>query len=226
MAGVGQRRGPPGPARRPSRPGAGRAPGRRNTSVTVKWVASAPPARSSTIATSVTRGPAGVRAQCTTTSMLSLTSVFSAASGSPPRRVGQLAHEPQPGQRLAGRPGVDGRVPVTPDDRVSSRGSASRSRTSPTIATSGAMRRNPATSRRRSMAGRSARAGAGLHLGDVRDGDVRLEHLLRHHDPQRRVELGGRARQQRRLARPRRPREHDRQPGPHARPQERGDLGA
>ena len=50
----------------------------------MNWVASAPPARSSTSSTSVTRGPHGVRAQWTTTSMLSDTSVFSAASGSPP----------------------------------------------------------------------------------------------------------------------------------------------
>ena len=49
--------------------------------------------------------------------------------------------------------------PVTPDDSVSSNGSASRSRTSPTIATSGAMRRNPATRRRRSISGRSIRLG-------------------------------------------------------------------
>ncbi len=48
--------------------------------------------------------------------------------------------------------------PLTPDDSVRSSGSASLSRTSPTIATSGAMRRKPATSRRRSTAGRSARA--------------------------------------------------------------------
>ena len=49
--------------------------------------------------------------------------------------------------------------PFTPDERVSSSGRASRSRTSPTMATSGAMRRKPATSRRRSTAARSGRAG-------------------------------------------------------------------
>ena len=114
--------------------------------------------------------------------------------------------------------------PFTPDDSVSSSGSASRSRTSPTMATSGAMRRKPATSRRRSTAGRSAPRGAGLHAGDVRQRDVGLEHLLGDDDPQRRVELGRAARQQRRLARAGRAGEDDRQPGPHARREERGDL--
>ena len=49
--------------------------------------------------------------------------------------------------------------PCTPDDKVNINGMASRSRTSPTMATSGAMRRNPATSRRRSTSLRSGRAG-------------------------------------------------------------------
>ena len=49
--------------------------------------------------------------------------------------------------------------PFTPDESVSNSGRASRSRTSPTIATSGAIRRNPDTNRRRSTAGRSSRAG-------------------------------------------------------------------
>ena len=92
--------------------------------------------------------------------------------------------------------------PLTPDDSVSSSGSASRSRTSPTMATSGAMRRKPATSRRRSTAGRSERAGRVCMLRDVRQRDVGLEDLLGDDDPQRRVELGGAARQQRGLARP------------------------
>ena len=114
--------------------------------------------------------------------------------------------------------------PFTPDDSVSSSGSASRSRTSPTMATSGAMRRKPATRRRRSIAGRSGRAGTGLHARHVRQRDVRFEDLLGDDDPQRRVQLRGAAGEQRGLARPGCARHHDRLPAAHARGEERRRL--
>jgi hypothetical protein len=58
----------------------------------------------------------------------------------------------------------------------------------------------------------------GLHLGHVRHRDVRLELLLGHHDPQTRVELRGRTRQQRRLAAPRGGRRTRSTAGPGRRP--------
>jgi hypothetical protein len=112
--------------------------------------------------------------------------------------------------------------PLTPDDSVSSSGSASgrgpRRRW---------RRRAPCAGTRRPAAagrpGRSARAARVCIAGDVGQRDVGLEDLLGHHDPQGGVELGGAARQQGGLARARRAGEDDREaPGPHAGPQELG----
>ncbi len=218
-------RAPPGPARRPSRPAAWSGPGRRNTSVTVKCVASAPPARSSTIATSVTRGPAAVRAHCTTTSMLSLTSEFSAASGSPPEVSASWQMNRSRVSAWRADPAWMVVYPVTPDDSVRSSGQRLAVAHLADHGHVGGHAQEAGDEPAEVDARPVGAGGAGLHLGHVRHGDVGLEHLLGHHDPQRRVELGRRARQQRRLARPRRPGEHDRQPRPHARGQQRGHLG-
>ena len=145
-------------ARCPSRRAA-RRPGVRTAGVTVNCAASAPAARSSTATISVTRGPSGPRAQWTTTSMLSLTSVLSAVSGSSLAESDSWQMKRSRVSAWRAEPAWIVVKPFTPDDSVSSSGSASRSRTSPTIATSGAMRRKPATSWRRSTAGRSGRAG-------------------------------------------------------------------
>lgn len=64
--------------------------------------------------------------------------------------------------------------------------------------------------------------GASLELGDVRQRQVEFEDLFGGYDPQRRVELGGAARQQRRLARTRCSGEHDRRPCTDAGTQEAG----
>ena len=111
--------------------------------------------------------------------------------------------------------------PFTPDDSVSSSGSASRSRTSPTMATSGAMRRNPATSRRRSTSGRSGRAGRVCMLATFGSGMSASNTSSAMTTRSAGVELGRAARQHRGLARAGCAREDDRQPRPHARPQER-----
>jgi hypothetical protein len=114
-------------------------------SVVVNWPWSADEVRSSTPRTDVTTGPSGRRAEWTTTSTASVTSEVSAPMERlwPCRPAGRrIAVVTAPG----GRAGVDGGEPFTPDERVSRRGSASRSRTSPTMAMSGAMRRKPATS--------------------------------------------------------------------------------
>ena len=112
--------------------------------------------------------------------------------------------------------------PFTPDDRVSSRGSASRSRTSPTMATSGAMRRKPGDQSAQ-VDGRAVGSGRpGLHGGHVGQGDVGLEDLLGDDHPLGRVELGRAARQERGLARAGGAGEHDRELGPHAGGEEPG----
>ena len=129
--------------------------------------------------------PVGPRAQCTTTSMLSLTSVLSAVSGSSLADSDSWQMNRRRVSAWRAEPAWIVVKPFTPDDSVSSSGSASRSRTSPTMATSGAMRRKPATSLRRSTGRAVGAGGTGLHAGDVRQRDVGLEHLLGDHDAQR-----------------------------------------
>ena len=123
----------------------------------MNWPLEAALASSSTAMISVSRGPAAVRAVCTTRSTVSATRLVSAPRG---RSVSESWHTKR--RRVSAwraEPAWMVVYPFTPDDNVSSSGRASRSRTSPTMATSGAMRRNPATRRRRSMPGRSGRCG-------------------------------------------------------------------
>lgn len=108
---------------------------------------------------SVTRGPSSVRWQCTTMSIESDTNALSADMGSSLAASDSWQMNRSRVSAWRAEPAWMVVKPVTPDDSVNSSGSASLSRTSPTIATSGAMRKKPATSRRRSTAGRSARAG-------------------------------------------------------------------
>src|SRR5690606_23296246 len=132
---------------------------RPNTSVTVKWTASGSETRSSTATIPVRRGPSGPRSVCTTRSTESLTRLLRALSGRSREESDSWARNRSRVNPWRADPAWMVVYPVTPDDRVNSRGSASRSRTSPTMATSGAMRRKPATSRRRSIPGRSVRGG-------------------------------------------------------------------
>ena len=144
--------------------------GRANTSVTVKRVLSARPAKSSTQAMVDTRGPSAVRWQCTTTSTDSLTRLFSAAMGSSLEASESWQMNRSRARAWRAEPAWMVVNPCTPDDSVSSRGSASRSRTSPTTATSGAMRKNPDTKRRRSTPGRSGRAARVCMLATLASG--------------------------------------------------------
>ena len=75
--------------------------------------------------------------------MLSLTRVLSAASGSSPAESDSWQMNRRRVRAWRAEPAWIVVKPFTPDDSVSSSGSASRSRTSPTMATSGAMRRKP-----------------------------------------------------------------------------------
>ena len=90
--------------------------------------------------------------------MLSLTRVLSAARGSSLEESESWQMKRSRVRAWRAEPAWMVVKPFTPDDKVSRSGRASLSRTSPTIATSGAMRRKPDTSRRRSTAGRSGRA--------------------------------------------------------------------
>ena len=138
------------------------APERRKTSVTVNWWRRPRRSESSTARTSVTRGPSGVlRAVDDDVDRLADQAVERGRAAARVSASWQTKRSRVSAWRA--EPAWIVVKPFTPDDSVSSSGSASRSRTSPTMATSGAMRRNPATSRRRSTSGRSGRGRACLH---------------------------------------------------------------
>ena len=173
--------------------------------VTVNCAASAPAARSSTATISVIRGPCLPRPQCTTMSTAFGHQAVERRHRKLVGRVGELADEAKTGERLPSRSGVDGGEALHAGGlRVRRRGSASRSRTSPTIATSGAIRRNPDTNRRRSTAGRSAGRRARLHPGR-RSAKGRPHSKTSSATTTRRVGivLGGATGQERRLSRAR-----------------------
>ena len=157
-------------------------------------------------------------------STASLTSAVERGHRQLARGLGQLADEPQAGQRLAGRAGVDGRVPLHARRQ---REQQRQGLTVTDLADDGDVGRHaqeagdqPAQVDLTPVGARRTR----LHRGDVRQRDVGLEDLLGDDDPQRGVELGRAARQQRRLARAGRAGEDDREPGADARPKEVGDA--
>ena len=140
------------------------------------------------------------------------------------RRVRQLTDEPEPGQRLPGRAGVNRRV--ARDTRRQRQQQGQRLPVTD-LPDDGHVRCHTEEARDQAAqvdGGPVAPGRAGLHVGHVRQRDVALEDLLGDDRAQGRVELGRRARQQRRLAGTGTPGEDDRQPRPHARPQERRHL--
>ena len=216
----------PGPDGQVSRPAqlAGRR-SRPKTSVAVNCAASIPPARSSTAMISVTVGPSvGALGVHDDVDRLADERV-ERGDRQVGRHVGQLGDEPQPGQRLPRRAGVDRGVAGDPRrQREQERQRLAIAH----LADDGDVGRHAQEPRHESAQVDARAVGSrrpGLHRCDVRQRHVGLEHLLRDHDPERRVELGGAAAQQRRLAAPRRTGEHDREPGAHAGGEELGRVG-
>ena len=169
------------PVHRTGPPGAAGA----KTSVTVKCGESGPLTKSSTATTLVTRTPARVRAVCTTTSMASLTSELSGERQMPPG-FGELAQESQPAECLRSGARVDRRVSRHPRRE----GEQHRKRLAISDLTDDGDVGGHAQEARDEAAqidlGPVRPGGPRLHLRDVGQRDVGLEHLFRHHDPQRR----------------------------------------
>ena len=139
--------------------------------------------------------------------------------------VGELAEESQPAERLGGRARVDRRVAGDPRRQREQQ----RERLTVSDLTDdrdvGSHAQEPGDESTQVDLRSVGAGGSGLHLRDVGQRDVGLEHLLGHHDAQRRIELGEAAREQRRLPRSGRAGEHDRRTRPHARAEERRHDG-
>ena len=134
----------------------------------------------------------------------------------------ELTDEPQAGQGLAGRSGVQGRESLHARRQREQEGEGL---TIADLADDGDVGRHPEEARHQTSEidrGSVAAGRARLHRRHVRHRHVGLEHLLGDDDPELRIELGAAAGEHRRLARARGAGEHGRGPGPHAGREERG----